>query len=150
MVFLNGMVVIIIMLSNNKIVGFTCGTFDLCHPGHLVMFEQCKKHCDYLIVGLHSDPSLERSNKNKPIQTIFERYTQLKSCKFIDEIIPYDTELDLCNMIYILDINKRFLSEEYINTDNTAQDICKYKNIELIFLERKHSYSSSDLRNRLK
>ena len=118
MVYLNGMEEIIIMWLDNKVIGFTCGSFDLCHPGHLIMLEQCKKLCSYLIVGLHTDPSIERVNKNKPIQSIFERFIQLKTCKYVDEIIPYDTEKDLCNILSIYDINKRFLSEEYINTYN--------------------------------
>ena len=90
-------------------IGFTCSTFDLLHAGHIVMLEESKKHCDYLIVGLQTDPSIDRPKKNKPIQSIVERYIQLKAVKYIDEIIVYTTEKDLLDLLLILPINEFIL-----------------------------------------
>ena len=83
----------------DDVVGITFGAFDLLHPGHLIMLEQCKEFCDNLVVGLHTNPSIERPNKNEPVQSIFERFVQLKACRFVDEIIPYDTEQDIINIL---------------------------------------------------
>jgi len=131
--------------------GFTCGSFDLLHPGHIAMLKYCKEHCDNLIVGLQTDPTIDRpETKNKPIQTTFERYFQLKYIPFVDEIIPYDTELDLENMFGILDINVRFLDESYqFISGITGRTICESRGINLHFNPRKHLYSSSELRNKL-
>jgi glycerol-3-phosphate cytidylyltransferase len=131
-------------------VGFTCGAFDLLHPGHLAMLAECKKECDYLIVGLHSDPTIDRPEKNKPIQTIYERWMQLNACKFVDEIIPYDTEKDLVNMMGTLEINTRFVGADHFNDKITGQSICDIRGINIVFNHRAHSYSSSELRGRLK
>lgn len=131
-------------------IGFTCSAFDFLHPGHAIMLEECKKYCDKLIVGLHTDPSIDRpTTKNKPIQTTFERFLLLKNSKHVDEIIPYDTEKDLSNMLAVLDINVRFLGEEYQNTEATGQQICRARGIEIIYLSRKHMFSSTELRKRL-
>ena len=130
--------------------GITFGTFDLLHSGHLTMLEQCKQKCDYLIVGLQSDPTIDRPDtKNRPVQSLFERYAQLTSCRYVDQIIPYDTEEDLANILSILEVKKRFLGEEYNGQFIYAGDICKQRNIELIYIERKHNYSSTNLRNRV-
>ena len=132
------------------IVGFTCSAFDLLHPGHLAMLKECKSHCDHLIVGLHTDPSIDRPGaKNKPVQTVYERYAQLRACKYVDEIIPYETEYDLINLIAVENINIRFVGEEYSDTFLTAQDICDNKGIKIFYNSRKHKYSSSELRSRL-
>jgi len=130
--------------------GITFGTFDLMHAGHVTMLEQCRAQCDHLIVGLQSDPTIDRpDSKNKPVQSLFERYAQLSACRFVDQIIPYDTEEDLANMLSILDVKKRFLGEEYNGEFIYAGDVCKLRNIELVYIERKHNYSSSNLRTRV-
>jgi glycerol-3-phosphate cytidylyltransferase len=130
--------------------GFTCSAFDFLHPGHITMLAECKKNCDWLIVGLHTDPTIDRpTTKQKPVQSVFERYLMLRHCKYVDEIIPYETEKDLCNMLSILDIHVRFLGEEYRNIEATGQQICKGRDISIIYLPRKHTYSSTDLRNRI-
>jgi len=134
------------------IVGFTCGAFDLLHPGHITMLEECKNNCNYLIVGLHTDPTIDRPNdKQRPIQSVFERYIQLTACKFVNKIVPYDTEKDLENMMATLPINIRFLGYEYNKTNFTGKDICDHKGITIFFNSpRMHSYSSTDLRKRIK
>ena len=125
--------------------GFTCGAMDLLHPGHLAMLEEVKGMCDYLIVGLHTNPQLDRPEKNRPIESIFERWYRLKSCKFVDEIIPYDTEADLVNLLCVINPDIRFLSEEYKDKEFTG----KHLPIKCIFNSRKHNFSSSSLRKRL-
>jgi glycerol-3-phosphate cytidylyltransferase len=132
------------------IIGFTCGAFDLLHPGHIAMLATCKKQCDYLVVGLHSDPTIDRPTKNKPMQTTFERWMQLNACKFVDEIIPYDTERDLVNMMTTLKINKRFVGMDHKLDKITGQSICDRRGINIVYTERLHDYSSSELRGRLK
>jgi len=134
------------------ITGFTCSAFDLLHPGHIVMLEECKNNCDYLIVGLHTDPTIDRPNdKQRPVQSVFERYVQLTGCKFVDKIIPYDTEKDLENMVATLRINIRFLGDEYKSVPFTGKDICEYRGIKIFFNSpRIYSYSSTDLRKRTK
>lgn len=133
------------------IIGFTCSAFDLLHPGHLAMLKECKDHCDHLIVGLHTDPSIDRPGaKNKPIQSVYERYAQLRACKYVDDIVPYETEYDLINLIAVENINVRFVGEEYSDTYLTAQDICDKRGIKIFYNSRKHKYSSSELRSRLK
>jgi glycerol-3-phosphate cytidylyltransferase len=132
-------------------IGFTCGAFDLVHAGHIAMFQYCKQHCDYLIVGLHTDPSIDRPRtKNRPIQTSFERWLQLTGCKYIDDVVPYDTEHDLNNLLGILDINVRFIGEEYAHQEYTGKKTCKDRGIDIVFTPRAHSYSSSELRTRVK
>jgi len=132
------------------IVGFTCGAFDLLHPGHIFMLAECKKQCDRLIVGLQTNPKYERPWKNAPVQSVYERYVQLFSCRHVDSIIPYDTEADLVNIMGTLTINKRFVGIEYLDTEITGQDVCEDRDIEIVYTERHHNYSSSELRGRLK
>ena len=134
----------------NEVIGFTCGAFDLLHPGHIHFLSECSKHCEELIVGLHSNPQLDRDWKNKPIQSMYERYVQLDGLRFIDQIIPYDTEYDLLNMMGTLTINKRFVGTEYKDQELTGQHICDLLNIEIVYIPRYHQYSSTELRNRLK
>lgn len=136
-------------MQTNIVIGFTCGAFDLLHPGHLHLLSRCSQECDRLVVGLHTDPSIERSEKNKPIQTSMERYYQLTSLRYVDEVIPYDTEQDLVNLLATLNIHKRFLGSEYGYTQITGESICHERGIELIFIPRLHSWSSSELRERL-
>lgn len=130
--------------------GFTCSTFDLFHAGHIMMLKEAKTQCDYLIVGLQTDPTIDRPNeKNKPIQSIFERYEQLKACKYIDEILVYETEQDLVNILLSYPINVRILGEEYENKNFTGRSECYDRGIELYFNKREHNFSTSELRQRV-
>lgn len=129
-------------------IGFTCSAFDLLHAGHILMLEEAAKQCDYLIVGLQTNPSLDRKEKKKPIQSVVERYIQLKAVKYVDEIIPYDTEGDLEEIIKAFPINIRIIGEEYRNKEFTGNDICQRKNIEIYYNSRDHHFSSSELRDR--
>ena len=126
-------------------VGFTCSTFDLLHAGHVQMLREAKEQCDYLICGLQVDPSVDREDKNSPIQTVVERYTQLKAIAYVDEIIPYGTEADLEDILTMYQIDVRILGEEYREKDFTG----KKRGIQLHFNKRDHRFSSSDLRNRI-
>ena len=130
-------------------VGFTCSTFDLLHAGHVQMLREAKEQCDYLICGLQIDPSIDRENKNSPIQTIVERYTQLKAVSYVDEIIPYATETDLEDLLSMYTINVRILGEEYRDGTFTGRAICAKRGIELYFNKREHRFSTSDLRRRV-
>ena len=130
-------------------VGFTCSAFDLLHAGHVQMLRDAKEQCDYLMVGLHVDPSYDRIEKNQPIQTLVERYTQLKAISYVDEIIPYVTEQDLKDILELYHIDIRILGDEYRNLEFTGRNICERKDIELYFNSREHRFSSSDLRKRI-
>lgn len=134
---------------NDKTVGITFSAFDLFHAGHVAMLQEAKEHCDYLIVGLQTDPSLERPEKNKPIQSVFERYVQLKGCKYIDEIIPYSYEAEVRDILLTYHIDVRFIGEEYKDKPFTGRDICDDKNILIYYNSRKHTFSSSGLRKRI-
>ena len=131
------------MNISNKI-GFTCGAFDLLHAGHIVMLEETKQFCNYLIVGLQTDPSIERPSKNKPIQSIYERYIQLSAVKFVDKIIPYDTENSLVDLLQSQNINIRFVGEDYKNKAFTGDDL----NIKIQYTNSQHSFSTTSLRQR--
>ena len=130
-------------------VGLTASTFDLLHAGHIEMLREAKSQCDYLICALQIDPSVDRPNKNKPAQTIVERYTQLQAVRFVDEIIPYLHEKDLEDILNMRKINVRILGEEYRDKEFTGRDICKKRDVELYFNKRDHRFSSSDLRKRI-
>ena len=130
-------------------VGFTCSTFDLLHAGHVQMLRDAKEQCDYLICALQLDPSVDRKEKNAPIQTVVERYTQLKAVGYVDEIIPYQTECDLMDILSLYHIDVRILGEEYRDKEFTGKDICRKRDIELYFNKRDHRFSSSALRNRV-
>ena len=137
------------MTSDMKI-GFQCSSFDLFHAGHVTMLKMEKELCDYLKVGLQVDPTIDRPGvKNKPTQSVYERYVQLQSCKYIDEILVYETELDLLNLIKTQTFHIRFLSEEYKDRDFTGKQYCIDNGIELFFHLRRHQYSSTELRNRV-
>jgi glycerol-3-phosphate cytidylyltransferase len=131
-------------------IGFTCSSFDLLHAGHTLMLEEAKSHCDYLIVGLQTDPTLDRATKNKPAQSVVERYLQLRACAYVDEIIPYATEQDLEDILSGMHIDMRVLGVEYRDKDFTGRDICKKRGIEIYFNEREHRFSSSGLREQIK
>jgi glycerol-3-phosphate cytidylyltransferase len=126
-------------------IGFTCSTFDLFHAGHVMMLREAKEQCDYLIVGLQTDPTLDRPEKNKPVQGVFERFVQLNACVHVDEIIPYATEKELKDMLLSFKIDVRILGEEYKGKEFTGHDIP----MEFYFNQRKHSFSTSELRQRV-
>lgn len=137
-------------MNGDKRIGFTCSTFDLLHAGHIAMLREAKEHCDYLIVGLQTDPTLDRSDtKNKPVQTLVERYTQLAGVKYVDEIIPYQTEQDLQDILSMYHISVRILGEEYREKDFTGKEVCRKRGIELYFNKRDHRFSTTDLRERV-
>ena len=131
-------------------IGFNCSSFDLFHAGHVTMLKMEKQLCDYLIVALQVDPTIDRPGvKNKPIQSVYERHVQLQGCKYVDEILVYETEADLLNLIQTQTIDVRFLSEEYKDRDFTGKQYCIDNGIELYFHMRRHQYSSTELRNRV-
>ena len=130
-------------------VGFTASSFDLLHAGHVQMLREAKEQCDYLIVGLQIDPSKDRPEKNAPIQTVVERYTQLKAVSYINEIIPYDTEQDLEDILTMYHIDVRIIGEEYKEKTFTGRAICASREIDIYFNKRDHRFSSSDLRKRV-
>ena len=129
--------------------GITFRSFDLFHSGHVAMLKEASENCDYLIVGLQTDPTIDRPEKNKPIQSVFERYVQLKGCKYIDEIIPYETEQDLLDILLTYTIDRRFIGEEYKQSDFSGKQICVDKGIEVYYNKRQHSFSTSNLRKRI-
>jgi len=128
-------------------IGFTCSSFDLLHAGHVQMLRDAKEQCDYLIVGLQMNPAVDRpKEKNPPIQSIVERYTQLKAVSYVDEIIPYSTERDLEDILELYTIHVRILGEEYRDKEFTGKDICRKRDVELFFNKRDHRFSTSGLR----
>jgi glycerol-3-phosphate cytidylyltransferase len=127
-------------------IGITFSTFDLLHAGHIKMLEEAKRVCDYLICGLQIDPTIDRPEKNKPIQTVVERYIQLKGCKFVDEIVPYVTEQDLEDILKSFHLGVRIVGDEYKDKNFTGRSYCEEKGIELYFNLRDHRFSSSGLR----
>lgn len=139
----------VLSLGNDMKIGFNCSSFDLLHAGHVTMLKMEKEMCDYLKVALQTNPAIDRPGvKNVPVQSIYERYVQLQACKYVDEILVYDTEAELLNLIKTQTIHIRFLSEEYLNRDFTGKQYCILHGIELFYHPREHSYSSTDLRTR--
>jgi len=132
--------------KNKKIVGITCSSFDLFHAGHVKMLEEAKSICDYLIVALQVDPTLDRPEKNKPVQTVVERYIQVEACKYVDEVVPYVTEADLEDIFSSFNLDIRIIGEEYRDKHFTAKDICEARNICIHYNKRDHRFSSSSLR----
>ena len=130
-------------------IGFTCSTFDLFHAGHIMMLKEAKSVCDYLICGLQIDPSVDRIEKNKPVQTIVERYTQLAAVSYVDEIVPYHTEADLIDILQMYPINIRIVGEEYKLKDFTGKEECRKIGIDIYYNKRNHRFSSSGLRERV-
>jgi glycerol-3-phosphate cytidylyltransferase len=129
--------------------GFTASTFDLLHAGHVSMLREAKDQCEYLICGLQVDPSVDRATKNAPVQTLVERYAQLNACKYVDEIIPYQSEQDLEDILTMLDLDVRIIGEEYKDQTFTGRAICASRGIEIYFNKRDHRFSTSDLRRRV-
>ncbi len=134
------------MELTKTITGITFSAFDLLHAGHVKMLEEAKKNCDYLIVGLQTDPTLDRPEKNKPTQSVVERYIQLKACKYVDEIIPYATEQDLMDILQAFPIDIRIIGEEYKDKDFTGREYCEKAGVKLLYNKRNHRFSSSGLR----
>ena len=126
-------------------IGFTCGAFDLLHAGHIVMLEEAKSNCNHLIVGLQTDPTIDREEKNKPVQSVYERYVQLNAVRYVDEIIPYDTEQSLIDLLQSQKINIRFIGEDYRDKGFTCDDLP----LQVFYTSRQHSFSSSSLRKRI-
>ncbi len=131
----------------NMRVGFTCSTFDLFHAGHVLMLEEAKRQCDWLIVGLQTDPTIDRPAKNKPVQSVFERFVQVSACKWVNEVVVYESEKDLMNLLKSYNIHVRILGKEYQDKDFTGRHL---GNIELYFNSRDHSFSTTELRNRIR
>ena len=131
-------------------IGITFSTFDLLHAGHIAMLSEAKNHCDYLICGLQTDPTIDRPDtKNKPIQSIVERQIQLSACRYVDEVVVYQTEQDLVDLLLILPLDVRILGVEYEGKEFSGDEACYIRNIELVFNSRDHSFSSSSLRKRV-
>tara|TARA_B110000438_G_scaffold178177_1_gene170290 strand:- start:146 stop:565 length:420 start_codon:yes stop_codon:yes gene_type:complete len=132
-------------MQKNKIVGITFGSFDLCHYGHVLMFEECKQYCDYLIVGVQSDPSIDRPEKNSPIQSHEERLGLISSIKFVDEVKSYSTENSLIDMLKEINPDVRILGADHKGKEFTGHNL----DIKCIFNSRDHGYSTSELRRRV-
>lgn len=126
--------------------GITFSCFDLLHAGHIRMLAEAKSQCDYLIVGLQTDPTIDQPEKNQPVQTVVERYIQLKGCQYVDEIIPYTTEKDLEDILKLYPIDVRILGDEYKDKNFTGRNFCEEKGITLYFNKRHHRFSSTLLR----
>lgn len=136
--------------KEGKRVGITFSTFDLLHAGHIAMLSEAKNHCDYLIAGLQTDPTIDRPDtKNKPIQSVVERQIQLAACRYVDEVVVYQTEQDLVDLLLILPVDVRILGVEYQDKNFTGREECHRRNIDIIFNGRDHSFSSSSLRKRV-
>ena len=127
-------------------IGITFSAFDLLHAGHIKMLEEAKRQCDYLIVALQTDPTIDRPEKNRPSQSVVERYIQLKGCRHVDEIVPYATEQDLEDILRSFKIDVRIIGDEYKEKNFTGRSYCEQKGIELYFNVRDHRFSSSNLR----
>jgi len=133
-----------------KRIGITCSTFDLFHAGHVIMLEEAKRQCDYLIAAIQTDPTIDRPDtKNKPVQSIVERQIQLAACRYVDEVVVYQTEQDLVDLLLILPLDFRILGVEYQHKNFSGYEECGRRGIECIFNGRDHSFSSSSLRKRV-
>jgi len=136
--------------DDGKTIGITFSTFDLLHAGHIAMLSEAKNHCDYLIAGLQTDPTIDRpDSKNPPIQSIVERQIQLAATRYVDEIVIYQTEQDLLDLLLVLPLDVRIIGIEYENKEFSGKDICEDRNIKVIYNGRDHSFSSSSLRKRV-
>ena len=129
--------------------GITFSSFDLFHSGHVAMLKEAKANCDHLMVGVQTDPTVDRPEKNKPIQSVFERYVQLEGCKYIDQIVPYATEKEIEDILLTYKIDKRFIGEEYKTKEFTGKQLCVDNDIELYYNKRQHSFSTTNLRTRI-
>ncbi len=136
--------------QEGKRIGITFSTFDMLHAGHIAMLSEARNHCDYLICGLQSDPTIDRPDtKNKPVQSIVERQIQLAACRYVDEVVVYSTEQDLVDLLLILPVDVRILGVEYADKEFTGKSECELRSIDIVFNGRDHSFSSSSLRKRV-
>lgn len=136
--------------AEGKKIGITFSTFDMLHAGHVAMLSEAKNHCDYLIAGLQTDPTIDRPDtKNKPIQSIVERQIQLAACRYVDEVVVYSTEQDLVDLLLILPVDVRILGVEYADKNFSGKEECERRKIQIVFNGRDHSFSSSSLRKRV-
>ena len=136
--------------QEGKRIGITFSTFDLLHAGHIAMLSEAKNHCDYLICGLQTDPTIDRpETKNKPVQSIVERQIQLAACRYVDEVVVYSTEQDLVDLLLILPVDVRILGVEYAEKAFTGKSECELRGIDIVYNGRDHSFSSSSLRKRV-
>lgn len=136
--------------AQGKKIGITFSTFDMLHAGHIAMLSEAKNHCDYLICGLQTDPTIDRpETKNSPIQSIVERQIQLAACRYVDEVVVYQTEQDLVDLLLILPLDVRILGVEYEEKNFSGRDECYDRGIDIVFNGRDHSFSSSSLRRRV-
>lgn len=136
--------------QQGKKIGIVFSAFDLLHAGHIAMLSEAKNHCDYLICGLQTDPTIDRPDtKNKPVQSIVERQIQLAACRYVDEVVVYQTERDLVDLLLILPLDVRILGVEYEDKDFTGKEECFARGIEIVYNGRDHSFSSSSLRKRV-
>lgn len=136
--------------EQGHVIGITFSTFDMLHAGHIAMLAEAKNHCDYLICGLQTDPTIDRPDtKNKPVQSIVERQIQLAACRYVDEVVVYQTEQDLVDLMLILPLDVRVLGEEYMHGDFTGRQEGIHRGVEHVFNKRDHSFSSSSLRKRV-
>lgn len=136
--------------KEGKRVGITFSTFDLLHAGHIAMLSEAKNHCDYLICGLQTDPTIDRPDtKNKPVQSIVERQIQLAACQYVDEVVVYSTEQDLVDLLLILPVDVRILGVEYEHKEFSGKSECVLRGIDIVYNRRDHSFSSSSLRKRV-
>ena len=131
--------------KKNKVIGFTCGAMDLLHAGHVLMLKECREQCDYLIVGLQVDPSLDRPDKNRPIETLEERKIRLKGCRYVDKILIYKTEKDLSALLKKLKPDVRFVGADWKGKHFTGDDL----KIKVVYNSRSHHFSSTSLRERI-
>lgn len=136
------------MSETTKKIGITAGSFDLTHSGHYLMFQECRNQCDYLIVCLQTDPTIDRPEKNKPIQSIFERFTQLSACKYIDQIIVYETEADLLSILSSVEFDVRFIGYDWKGKNYTGREL-EGMTDKVVYNSRNHKYSTTDLRKRV-
>ncbi|MAN35114.1 MAG: glycerol-3-phosphate cytidylyltransferase [Candidatus Marinimicrobia bacterium] len=133
-------------MTKNKKIGFTCSCFDLLHAGHILMLKDAKQQCDYLVAGLQTDPTIDRPlEKNSPIQSIKERKIQLDAVKYVDEIIIYNSEKDLYELLKKLNPDIRILGSDYKNKNFTGNDL----NIKIYYHKRNHNFSSTNLRHKI-
>lgn len=136
--------------AEGKRIGITFSTFDMLHAGHIAMLSEAKNHCDYLICGLQTDPTIDRPDtKNRPVQSIVERQIQLAACRYVDEVVVYQTEQDLVDLLLILPVDVRILGVEYEGQNFSGREECDKREIEIVFNGRDHSFSSSSLRKRV-
>jgi len=136
-------------MDKNPKIGITFSTFDLLHAGHIKMLKEAKNQCEYLIAALQVDPTIDRPAKNKPLQSLVERYIQVKGCKYVDEIVPYQTEAELEEIFKSFQLDIRIIGDDYRGKEFTAKDICASRGIDIFYNKRDHDFSSTELKKRL-